>query len=337
MGMRHFGLSAFGAVLLGWFAASPAHAALAQSKTDGRDTSWRGAAVTALTARGDAHALATAALLRIDAGAMNLGMRAANLAPEDTMIGWVTLRVCALTTGCDIRGYATQLRWLDPNNSAAWLPTLAAALRDQDPVETDRVLAHMARGTSVDFYWNQIVVMMFDALQAVSGHVPGHAVYSDAARLAVVERLAAAEVIPPLSPLVAACRDAKRGTPRRVSCATIAKILQRSDTVNAEYAGFAIAMRYAPYEGREYRALAERRRVIEWRVATAAQFDSPLLPWLKSAHARWRLGRMRTLNRQQDVVMAVLRDHGLPLDPPPPPPPPTPPPTPPEPLHMQLP
>ena len=337
MGMPHLASTALSAALWGWFAISPAHAALAQSKAARSDASWRDAAVNALAARGDARALATAALLRIDAGAMNLGMRAANLAPDDTTIGWVTLRVCALTPGCDIRGYATELRWLDPNNSAAWLPTLAGALRDQDSVEIDRVLAHMARGTSVDFYWNPIVVMMFDALQAVSGHIPGRAVDSDAARLAVVERLAAAEVIPPLTPLVSACRDAKPGTPRRASCTTIAKILQRSDTVNAEYAGFAIARRYAPYQGREYRALTERRRVLMWRVATAAQFDSPLLPWLKSAHARWRLGRMRALNRQEDVVMAVLRDHGLPLDPPPPPPPPTPPPTPPEPLHMQLP
>ncbi len=337
MGSRHFVMAACGAALWCAAAVAAARAALAQSRTAGADASWRSAAIAALAARDEPHALATAALLRIDAGAMNLATRAANLAPDDTTIGWVALRVCALTPGCDIRGYATELRWLDPNNSAAWLPTLAAALRDQDSVETDRVLAHMARGTSVDFYWNGIVVTMFDALRAVAGRIPGRAVDSDAARLAVVERLAAAEVVPPLSPLVSVCGDAKHGTPRRAACTVIARILQRSDTVDAQYAGFAIAKRYARYDGREFRALAERRRVLQWRVATAAQFDSPLLPWLKSAHARWRLERMRKLGRQEDVVMAVLRDQGLPLDPPPPPPPPTPPPAPPEPLHLRLP
>ncbi len=334
---RRFGSSALSVALWGLAAAAPAHAALAQFKAAGTDSSWRSAAVTALAARDEPHSLATAALLRIDSGAMNLAMRAANLSPDDTTIGWVALRVCAMTPGCDIRGYATELRWLDPNNSAAWLPTLAAALRDRDSVETDRVIAHMARGTSVDFYWNGIIVTMFDALRAVAARIPGRAVDSDAARLAFVERLASAEIVPPLSPLISVCGEAKHGTPRRDACVAIAKILQRSDTVDAQYAGLAIAKRYARYDGREFRALAERRRVLQWRVTTAAQFDSPLLPWLKSAHARWRLGRMRALSRQEDVVMAVLREQGLPLDPPPPPPPPTPPPTPPEPLHLRLP
>ncbi|HVC01195.1 MAG TPA: hypothetical protein VND80_03225 [Steroidobacteraceae bacterium] len=324
-----------GIVLAATLAGASAFAAPAKPAAAGWRPRWSAAAVAALTARGGDDSLAMAALLDRGADALALAGRAAQLAPDDSAIVWINLRVCALTPGCDIRGDATELRWLDPDNSAAWLPTLAAALHDQDSVETDRVLAHMARGTDVDFYWNPIVVRMFDALRAVADRVPGRAIDSDAATLAAIERLAAAQIVPPLAPLTDACRRAKAGTPRRLSCGTIAQLLQRADTVSAQYAGFAVARRFAPFESREYYALGERRRVLEWRVATAARFDKPLLPWLKSAHARWRIARMRKLARQEDVILAVLRSHGMPIDPPPPPPPPTPPPAPPEPLHMR--
>ncbi|HUX74410.1 MAG TPA: hypothetical protein VMV25_11025 [Steroidobacteraceae bacterium] len=318
-------------------AAPGAAAAAAPARRSAADDSKArtAAAVTALRGRGDDKSLATAALVSQSADALVLATRAADLAPEDTAIDWIQLRVCALTPNCDNRAFATEMRWLDPDNSAAWLPTLAAAWQSADTVEIDRVLAHMARGTSVDFYWNRIVVMMFDALKAVSGRLSGRFAASDAARLAYVEHIAAVKIIPRFAPLIDACRQSKSGTPRRASCVTVARILRNGDTVNAQFAGIAIERRLLPVDGREYRSLGERRRVLQWRVMTAAEFDRPLLPWLKSAHARWRLSRMRTTRREQDVILAVLRDHGMPLDPPPPPPPPTPPPAPPEPLHLQ--
>ena len=151
------------------------------------------ATVDALSLRGNAPSLATAALISRDFGALGLASRADDLTPDDTAIGWIHLRVCALTPNCDIRGSATEMRWLDPDNSAAWLPTLAAALKDRDSVELDRVLAHMARGTRVDFYWNRIVVMMFDAMKSVSGRVRGRYADSDATRLSYVTSIAVGE------------------------------------------------------------------------------------------------------------------------------------------------
>ncbi len=316
---------------------------------------WRAAAIHALIQRGNQNSLATAAILRAepidgkatpkttasaataDPTALSLASRASDMAPDDTAIGWIRLRVCALTPLCDIRGAATELRWLDPDNAAAWLPTLAAAQKEQDAMEIDRVLRHMAEGTRVDFYWNHVVVLMFDALRAVSKSLPGSFADSDATRLAFVERIAGAEILVHFSTLVDACRDSKTGTERRASCVTVARILRNSDTISAQLIGIALERRFAPADGKDARALAERRRVLEWRRRSAAQFDRPLLPWLRSAHARWRLAHMRTLRRQEDVNVAILRERGVPLDPPPPPPPPPQPPPPPEPLHMQLP
>lgn len=311
-----------------------AAAALARPSTRDAYKVWLAATVNALGVRADAPALATAALISHDPGALGLAGRADDLTPDDAAIGWIHLRVCALTPNCDIRGSATEMRWLDPDNSAAWLPTLAAAGKDRDSVETDRVLAHMAQGTRVDFYWNRIVVMMFDAMKAVSGRVRGHYADSDAARLGFVTSVAAAKIVPSLSMLAEVCRATKPGTARRESCVKIASILRQSDTVVAQLTGIRIGRRLVRAESKEYRALGERRGVLEWRVKTAAAFDRPLLPWLTSVHARWKLQRMRTMPREEDVIVAVLRDHGMPLDPPPPPPPPTPPPAPPEPLHM---
>jgi hypothetical protein len=71
-----------------------------------------------------------------------------------------------------------------------------------------------------------------------------------------------------------------------------------------------------PSDVKELRVIAERRRLLEWRAATANQSDTPLLPWLKDARARSRLAKMRALPREEDVCIAVLREHKLSLQPP---------------------
>jgi hypothetical protein len=63
------------------------------------------------------------------------------------------------------------------------------------------------------------------------------------------------------------------------------------------------------------RALTERRRELEWRVSAAAQFDAPVLPWLMNARARLRLAKMRSLPREEDVCIAILREHKMPVEP----------------------
>jgi hypothetical protein len=92
--------------------------------------------------------------------------------------------------------------------------------------------------------------------------------------------------------------------------------MQRGDTIVAQMAGLGIEKRLVAPDGREARAIAERRRVLEWRLSTAAQFDTPLLPWLKNARARSRLAHMRALPREEDVCIAILREHGMAIEPP---------------------
>jgi hypothetical protein len=278
---------------------------------------WRDAAEKALIARGDANSLATAAVLAFPGhAALDLAVRAGASAPEDAAIGWVHLQLCAHAAGCDIRDAATTLRWVDADNSAAWLPTLAAAQKDRDAMEVDRVLVDMAQGARFDFYWNRIVVLTADSLKNVRSELPRQAPKSDATRLPAMAGLAAAQMMPSFLPLNEACREPAAGTERRESCLKLSKIMQRGDTVVAQLAGLGLEKHLVAADGKEARAIAERRRVLEWRVSTAAQFDAPLLPWLANGRARSRLSLMRTLEREEDVCVAMLREHGVATEPP---------------------
>jgi hypothetical protein len=135
-------------------------------------------------------------------------------------------------------------------------------------------------------------------------------------RLNTLMGIAGGEIIPPFGPLIDACRESTAGTERREVCLKLSKTMQRGDTIVAQIAGLGIEKRLVAPDGREARAIAERRRVLEWRLSTAAQFDTPLLPWLKNARARSRLAHMRALPREEDVCIAILREHGMAIEPP---------------------
>jgi hypothetical protein len=285
---------------------------------------WRNEAVRLLAARSDANSVATAAALKFTGGpqaaapdptALQLIARAGDLAPQSAAIGWLHLQLCAGTPACDSRDAATVLRWVDPDNSAAWLAPLATAQKDRDFVEVDRLLADMARGTRFDLYYNQLMVLMFDALRAVRRELPGSVVASDTARLAALAGIANAEIIPLFSPLIDSCRLAAARGERREDCLKLAKIMQRGDTVIVQMVGFGIEKRLIPADGKEARNLAERRHLLEWRLAAASKLDSAILPWTLSARTRTRLAEMRARPREEDVCIALLRAHKMALEP----------------------
>jgi len=307
------------------FAFAPAAAPAAAAD---KYQTWRASAAQILAGRGDANSLAAAAALSFlgsatrlktdsaaqRSAAVELAVRASELAPDNPSIGWLRLQLCANTPGCDFRDAATTMRWVDADNSAAWLPTLAAAQKDKDTVEVDRILADMAQGVRFDFYWNRTVVLLFDALKKAAGRLPANYVPSDSARLSEAMGLGA-EIIPPFAPLLSACRESA-GVERRETCLKLSKVMQRGDTVVAQVAGFNLEKRLSTPDSKEARVSTEHRRVLEWRIATASQFDVPILPWLRSARARARVAQMRAMPREEDVAIAVLRDRKMPLEPP---------------------
>lgn len=312
-------------------ASAPAEgAALGAAPRTEADTyaAWRASAVRTLAARGDAGSLVTAAALtfvgpparpkaesaKAAAAALEFAAKAGELVPENPAITWLHLHLCANVPSCNIRETATTMRWVDADNAAAWLPTLAAAQKDRDTIQLDRVLTDMAQGTRFDLYGNRAAVLMYDALKNVRGALPVNYLKSDLARLTEAMGIAGAVVMPSFSPLINACREATAAE-RREACLRLSKTMQRADAVMAQLVGFAIEKRLTA-DGRELRVIAEHRRLLEWRVSEANQSDTPLLPWLRNARARSRLAKMRAMPREEDVCIALLRNHGMPLDPP---------------------
>jgi hypothetical protein len=287
----------------------------------GKYPAWRAAAAQILIARGDANSLATAAALSFadsaaaKSAAVDLAAKASELDPENPSIGWLRLQLCSNTPGCDIREAATTLRWVDADNGAVWMPTLSIAQRDKDPTEIDRVLQDMAQGSRFDVYRNRTVVLLFDTLKKAGTQLPANYVSSDLSRLSEAMAVADAEIMPPFTALLNACRESA-GPERRESCLKLSRTMQHGDTVAAQMAGFSIERRLSPPDGKEARAVAERRRVLEWRVSAASQYDVPVLPWLKNALARRRVAQMRATPREEDVDIAILRKRKMPLEPP---------------------
>jgi hypothetical protein len=285
---------------------------------------WRNEAVRALAARSDANSVATAAALSFTNGvaapsaaspALRLIAQASELAPDNAAIGWLHLQLCAITPSCDSRDAAFVLRWVDPDNAAAWLAQLSTAHKDKDIIEVERVLADMAHATRFDLYYNQIMVMMFDALHAVRRELPGGIVASDSDKLTALAAVANAEIIPAFSSLIDACRESVAGSERREACVKLAKVMQRGDTVIVQMVGFGIERRLIPADSREAKNLAERKHLLEWRLAAAGKLDSAILPWTQSSRTRTRLAEMRLRPREEDVCIALLREQKMALEP----------------------
>jgi hypothetical protein len=268
-------------------------------------------AIHVLIPRNDADSIAAAAALSFNQdtspGALQLAANAAELAPQNPVIGWLHLQLCVATPSCNFRDVATVLRWIDADNGASWLPLLSAAYKDRDWTEVDRIIEDMAQTKRFDVYWNRLVVLLADALYKARADLPRGFAGSDAERFDIASGIAG-ELLPPFTSLLDSCRSA--GTERREACLKLAHIMQRGDAVAAQLAGFAIEKHLVAADSKEGRALAERRRLLEWRVTAAAQADAPL-PWLKNARARKQRARMRASPRQEDVDVAILREHKM--------------------------
>ncbi len=285
-----------------------------------------------LATRNDANSLTTAAALQrmsessrkgrakmsdwdgVIPTSLELITRASELAPQNAAINWLHLQLCIDAPGCDTRDVATVMRWVDADNSAAWLTTLATAQRDGDSTEVDRVLADMARGGRFDIYWNRLVVTMYDALRVVRRQLPKSYDVGDAARLTELMTVAAAEILPPFGALDRACREPAAQGERREDCRKLAKIMQRGDSILVQLLGFSIERRLVAPDSKEARMIADRRQSLEWRNHAAEKLDKDALPWSLNAHARARLAAMRRYPREEDVCTTLLRSHHIKLE-----------------------
>jgi hypothetical protein len=285
---------------------------------------WSLGTARRLAARADAKSLATAAVLLQAASsssandglrAIDLADRAAAAAPDDHAIGWIHLRICEQTPGCDLQGVATTLRWVDADNAAPWLSMLATAVKDKDEQAVDHALAGMAEGRRFYVYWNPTVAMVFDALRAAGVGAPPGMSNADHQRLDVAYGLSIL-VIPPIRPLVEACRDAQGKSRHHDACLKIAALLQRGDTVASQSEGYSIQKHLFAAESKEVRTAVERQKSLEAKMRAERKFETAFLPWFNNRLALHRLALMRQFPREEEVLNAVLREHHIYGDPP---------------------
>jgi hypothetical protein len=317
--------------LLTLFAAAAADAGAPTTVTPGQNQIYRSQAAKVLASRADANSLVTAAALRfagtngkakvksvsndVQKSALELITQAGEQAPQSAAIAWLHLQICSETPGCSTPEVATVMRWIDADNGASWLPILATAQRDKDSVEVARVLGDMAQSPRFDLYLNRLTVVMFDVLKAERHALPANYAASDWARFTEVTGIATTETIPSFAALIEVCRDLTAAPERREVCVKLARIMEKGDTVATQLAGFAIERRLFPSDSKEARAIMERKRLLEWRVTAAAQFDLPLMPWAKNTRSRARLDQMRLRAREEDVCIAILREHKVATEP----------------------
>jgi hypothetical protein len=278
---------------------------------------WSVGTARELLSRGDAKSLATAAILLQSANALaaNGGLhaidaadRAALEAPDDHAIGWIRLRICEQTPGCDLPGVATTLRWVDADNAAPWVSMLSAAIHDKDEQAADRALAGMAGAKRFYLYWNPTVTMVFDALKGAGARAPPGMSNADHSRLDAAYGISTL-VLPPLRPVPEACKDARPASRRHEPCARIAALLQRGDAVVSQMEGYAIQKRLFPVDSKDARIAAEHQKTLESRMRAERKFETAFLPWFNNRLAVHRLALMRQFAREEDVMNAVLREH----------------------------
>lgn len=319
--------------LLTLWAAAAVHAAspTATLVTPGQNQIYRSQAAKVLASRSDANSLVTAAALRFagtngkprvkpisgeaQKSALELITQAGEQAPQSSAIAWLHLQICTETPGCSTPEASTVMRWIDADNGASWLPILATAQKDKDAVEVARVLDDMAQAPRFDLYLNRLTVVMFDVLKAERHALPANYAASDWARFTEVTGIATTETIPSFTALIEVCRDLTAAPERRETCLKLARIMQKGDTVATQLAGFAIERRLFPSDSKEARAIMERKRLLEWSVTAASQFDLPLMPWTKNTRSRARLDLMRLHAREEDVCIAILREHKVATEP----------------------
>ena len=308
---------------LPWFLGG--ETAVAAGEAVGKNQVFRAQAAKILANRADANSLMTAAALRLAGSngkpklksaapdqprsAIDLITQAADLAPQSAAIAWLHLQICAETPMCSTPEVATVVRWVDADNGASWMPILAIAHKDKDEVEIERVLDDMAQAPRFDLYLNRLTVVMFDVLKSERRVLPAQYAASDWARFTEVSGLARTEAIPSFTALTEICRDVAAAPERREVCLKLSKIMQKGDAVATQMAGFGIERRLLPADSKEARVIVERKRLLEWRVAAAAQFDLPLMPWAKNTRSRARLDQMRLKSREEDVCIAILHEH----------------------------
>lgn len=256
--------------------------------------------------------LAAAALLLapLDSNAqqpLDLIERAQKLAPERPDFIWVHLAICERVK-CEARAQiAAQLQALDPDNGFAWAPDLETLPLSRSDAVT-AVIARIGATRRMTIYWNQLEVMMVDALAVAS---PSQDLVT---RGIYAMGILAAEPIPPLQAIVRACRLEQLDLPgRRTACEAMVARMEQSDTVLAQSLALSMQERWWPAGSPQRDVLRAKRRRLDYLMTMSSRIPRP---WRFNHGITVRIEAARSTDREEDVERAVIKSLGLPPEPP---------------------
>ena len=252
--------------------------------------------------------------------------RARVAAGDDALVWWSLAGDCpASASACDRASALERLREIEPDNALVWLVDLP-----KDSSETaaavDAALAQAALATRFDTHFVERAARYAEVLATVEPSaalldaVPAEFMVpatADGVQTMLALGFALAEATLPTSPVMSACRDAadEGATGRLADCRKIARVLgDASDSLVGASMGTKLrGMLATPGAELEEAELAKRK--LDWLMLAGGELQagnevSPL--FAAEMLARWRKPGATELSMLQDL----LRDHGVPLDPP---------------------
>jgi hypothetical protein len=266
------------------------------------------AELEALVAQPSASTLTTAALLSFlpdDSAAQPLEFvqRAEMMAPQRPELVWVQRSVCQRLRCADAESIENHLKELDSDNGFVWIPDLERAEEAASEAAAIEAIVRIGASNRMTFYWNPLLVMIFDGMTVANPRD------SIATRAIQAIGILAAQSIPPLKPLTKACRSDQFGIPgRREACDVMAKRMERADSVLAQSLALNMQERWWPAGSAQRELLRIKRRQLDYEMQMSGR-----IRWRMNRDMAIRIKAARKSEREEDVMLAVMKAYGIPL------------------------
>ena len=288
----------------------------AYAKGDGTDAdvfrAERTRQVEVLVARPTPTNLAAAALLAwpgdLNGGRpLELIAQAEALAPQRAELAWVHLAICERLK-CEAKEQIeVHLQEIDADNGFVWAADLEHAQSSGSAVAVTAAIARIAASPRMTFYWNQLEVMMVDALAVAS---PSQSL---ARRGTEAIGVLAAQAIPPLQPMSKACRLEQLSLPgRRAACEALVVRMEQSSAVLTQSLAISMQERWWAAGSPQREVLRAKRRRLDYLMT----MSSRIRWWRMNRDMAVRIDAARKTDREEDVELAMIKSFGLPPEPP---------------------
>ena len=238
---------------------------------------------------------------------LELIAQAETLAPQSAELAWVHLGICTRLQ-CEAKEQIeVHLQEIDPDNGFVWMSDLEHAQSSGSEVAVTAAIARIGASPRMTFYWNQLEVMMVDALAVAS---PSQNL---ATRANEAIGVIAAQAIPPLQPMSKACRPEQLGLPgRRAACEALVAGMEQSSTVLTQSLAISMQERWWPPGSPEREVLRAKRRRLDYLMT----MSSRIRWWRMDRDMAVRIDAARKTDREEDVALAMVKWYGLPPEPP---------------------